>query len=440
MLKLILKQQQLIKLIGIEVNGILMQIGLMQIRQIISNFYKLYINDDGNDEYIVGGNYMNDISYKKHRYAYGWKVFDKNGFDLTTSLFVDSGYDRNVELISHGLDIDKNYSGIELIPGTWGADGGTQSNPLGTIGYYYVKTNKKLERKFITSIKRFDGSTLPIAYLKARQIVQYPLYSKNQNALLTYDFQDIKRAAIVYQFDCSSSIQPTFEKPSYLICGNDSVNIKLANVLSSDTITWYVNGKSTQLFGTSINLKTPETIFVQKIDSNGCKNISNTVIINKLAIPFAPTLSRDTANNLVASINGITWYKDGNALTDTTQKIKPTTGGSYTAKTTQNGCTSPLSTPYYYLVTDIINLSADEFIKLAPNPFSNQINFDFVIKGYQRLNIEVFDIASGARVAARQNITAGTQLYLGQLSAGTYLCKVSSNDGKVAYQFKMIKL
>jgi hypothetical protein len=31
-------------------------------------------------------------------------------------------------------------------------------------------------------------------------------------------------------------------------------------------------------------------------------------------------------------------------------------------------------------------------------------------------------------------------IYLGQLSAGTFLIKVSSNDNKIAYQFKMVKL
>jgi len=29
---------------------------------------------------------------------------------------------------------------------------------------------------------------------------------------------------------------------------------------------------------------------------------------------------------------------------------------------------------------------------------------------------------------------------LGQLSAGTYVIKVTSNDNKIAYQFKMVKL
>jgi hypothetical protein len=97
--------------------------------------------------------------------------------------------------------------------------------------------------------------------------------------------------------------------------------------------------------------------------------------------------------------------------------------GSYTVKTTQNGCVSALSSPYYFLVTDVINLSANEFIKLAPNPFINQLNFDFVVKGYQRLNIEVYDIATGTRIASRQNLTAGIPIMLGQLSAGTYIIK-----------------
>jgi hypothetical protein len=54
--------------------------------------------------------------------------------------------------------------------------------------------------------------------------------------------------------------------------------------------------------------------------------------------------------------------------------------------------------------------------------------------------MEVFDLASGARVANKQNLTPGIPIYLGQLSAGTYVIKVTSNDLKVSYQFKMVKL
>jgi hypothetical protein len=176
-------------------------------------------------------------------------------------------------------------------------------------------------------------------------------------------------------------------------------------------------------------------------DSLGCVISTDTVSILKYAIPNAPNLSRDTAKNLVSnSIIGNVWFKDGTVLTDTTQKIKPTSPGSYTTKTTQNGCISAFSNPYYFLVTDIINLSNGEFIKLAPNPFINQLNFDFVVKGYQKLNLEVFDITNGSKVASQLNLTPGMPIYLSQLLAGTYVIRVTSNDSKISYQFKMVKL
>jgi hypothetical protein len=99
-----------------------------------------------------------------------------------------------------------------------------------------------------------------------------------------------------------------------------------------------------------------------------------------------------------------------------------------------------MSAAYYYLVTDIINLSKDEYIKLAPNPFINQLNFDFVVKGYQRLNIEVFDVATGNKVASQPNLTAGSRIALGQLAGGTYIIRVTSNDNKIVQQFKVVKM
>ena len=85
-------------------------------------------------------------------------------------------------------------------------------------------------------------------------------------------------------------------------------------------------------------------------------------------------------------------------------------------------------------------LSFDEFIKLAPNPFNSYLNFDFAIKGYQRLNLEVFEITSGLKVATRQNLIAGNQINLGELIPGTYIVKVMSQDNKISCQFKMVKL
>jgi hypothetical protein len=182
--------------------------------------------------------------------------------------------------------------------------------------------------------------------------------------------------------------------------------------------------------------------YVAQVDTTaGCYSDRIKLDINVLPTPIAPVISRDTAGNLVSSsATSLSWFKDGVKLTNTGTTFKPTAVGSYTVRTTLNGCTSVASNTYYYLVTDIIRLSWDEFIKLTPNPFINFINIDFVVKGQQRLNIEVFSAATGAKVAARIGVTAGSRLTFNELNPGVYFVRVASPDMKVSHQFKMIKL
>jgi len=234
---------------------------------------------------------------------------------------------------------------------------------------------------------------------------------------------------------------------NYSFCNNQSAIQLSVTINSTSKALWYgVNAiggtfTTTAPIPSTQNLGTTTYYVSQKDSLLGCESARTKIDVIINAVPVAPIISRDTANYIISSVkNSITWYKEGAALADTSQKFKPPSPGSYTARTTQNGCASALSNPYYYLVTDVINLSADEFIKLAPNPFINQLNFDFVVKGYQRLNIEVFDIANGIKKVSMQNLTPGMPINLSQLSGGTYFIKVSSNDGKINYQFKMIKL
>ena len=239
---------------------------------------------------------------------------------------------------------------------------------------------------------------------------------------------------------CNNLTKPLFNTSNFSFCSGDSLKLSISNINKGDSLKWYYGVKSDLTNVSNKTFNDSTKLFVTRTDSIGCIISSDTIQLKKLAIPVAPTLSRDSANFLLSGTAGTTWYKDGVVLTDTTQKYKLVTPGSYTATTTTNGCTSVISNAYYYLVTNIINLSLDEFIKLGPNPFTNQLNFDFIVKGYQKLNIEVFDIAIGTKFASQQNLTAGSRIILGQLSAGTYVIKVTSADNKISYQFKMVKL
>jgi hypothetical protein len=232
--------------------------------------------------------------------------------------------------------------------------------------------------------------------------------------------------------------------PSYSV--GSTANVLSATATTGATLSWY--GSNANGGSATTNPPLPSTTttgifnyFVSQLsNTTGCESARAKISVTINPIPSTPILSRDSLNNLVASVNGITWYKEGAALADTSQKFKPPSPGSYTARTTQNGCASALSNPYYYLVTDVINLSADEFIKLVPNPVQNQMNIDFVIKGYQRLNIDFYELSTGLLKYSNKGVFAGSQLYLGQLSPGTYVVSVRSEDGKVAHKLKIVKL
>jgi hypothetical protein len=399
------------------------------------------IDKNGEEELIAGGYYQNNYKINTQRFAYGWKVLGLNGKDLTNQFFKDYGIDRGTELSPLALDIDENSDGIELVPGTWGLQSKFYIDGSPTLGYYYKFVNGKFEKTVITDLKLESGKKLDSTYFKETNVLKYPNFNKNKNALLLYDFNNLKRTSIIYQVSCADVAKPTFDKTTYTVCGTDSTIVKLTNFAKADSTIWYINGSVKTTNIDQLSFKNADTFYVKKIDANGCIKNSDQIIIKKFNLPAAPTISRDTANNLVSSVAfNNTWYKDAKAITDTTQKIKPSGAGSYTVTTTENGCASKISNAYYYLVTDIIKLSTEEFIKLAPNPFQGQLNFDFNVKAYQKLNVEVFELTTGTRRTSQQNVLPGSILSFGYLAPGTYIIKVSSNDQKLSHQFKMIKL
>jgi hypothetical protein len=322
----------------------------------------------------------------------------------------------------------------DILPGEWKVDTIKKQN-----GYLYKFENGKFKKNTIDPV---NSNKVKLNEIYGSYWVSADdLYKDGYDDIFIINPNNFFENYIYATFNCLNRvIKPTFNTTKYSFCTGDSLKLTVSNINKGDSLKWYYGTKS-DLTNVSNKTFTDSTkLFVTRTDSLGCIISSDTIQIKKYGIPSAPSITRDTANFLLSGAAGTTWYKDGSAITDTAQKYKPTAAGSYTAKTTTNGCTSVMSSAYYYLVTDIINLSKDEYIKLAPNPFINQLNFDFIVKGYQRLNIEVFDVATGTKVASQPNLTAGSRITLGHLSSGTYIIRVTSNDQKLIQQFKVVKM
>jgi hypothetical protein len=169
------------------------------------------------------------------------------------------------------------------------------------------------------------------------------------------------------------------------------------------------------------------------------------VVVVKKSIyqkPPTPAIFRDSAGFLTSNYNtGNQWYKNGVAIAGATDfKYKPTENAQYTVTTVQNGCASLKGTSYFYLVTDIVNLDDNQFIKVTPNPYSTNVYLHFFLIKYSTLNVDVLDFATGRPIANRVKLPTGTNLNLQSLSTGVYVIKVYSSDMKFVHMFKIVKL
>jgi len=395
--------------------------------------YKIDIDKNGEEEIVVGGFYMNDYYVKGiSRYAYGWKVLGLNGKDLTNQFFKDGGFDKNTELFAHGIDIDKTADGIEMIPGSWGNRG------WGELGNYYKIVNGKFEKNYIRDIRHLSGKILDSSYFKNIEIIMYPNYQKNRNALVMYDFNNVKKASIIYQLDCTDISKPTFNTSKFSFCSNDSLKLTITNFNKGDTIKWYFGTKSDLTNVANKTFTDSTKLFVTRTDSLGCIISSDTIQLKKFAIPGSPSISRDVDNNLVSNSIGNIWYKDGVKIADTTQKIKPTSNGLYTATTTQNGCTSSISQGYYYITNAVSNLSTGEYFKVSPNPTSGELNINYRFSSSKDVYISIIDM-NGRNQILNKKINSGSKINIGSFSKGNYIIQVKDKTGRLITSQKVVK-
>jgi hypothetical protein len=228
------------------------------------------------------------------------------------------------------------------------------------------------------------------------------------------------------------------------ICPGDTTVIK-AN--SSPFYTWFKNDTAIKAKDTSLIKLTQKDTGVYKIaytDGLGHYDSSRQIIITKSAFqkPPTPTIVRDSVGNLTSNYTtGNQWYKDGVAIAGATDiKYKPLVNASYTVTTVQNGCASLKGSSYFFLVTDIINLEDNQFIKVMPNPYVSNLYLNFFLIKYNTLNADIFDFSTGRMVANRKNLYTGTNLDIATLSPGIYIVRVYSTDFKMTYTFKIVKL
>jgi hypothetical protein len=264
---------------------------------------------------------------------------------------------------------------------------------------------------------------------------------------ITYTYTNSNNCSNVVTalFTVTSNNNPTITAPTIsaatatTFCEGQNVVLSSND---SNSIQWYKNGTAiTNASSQTYTATSSGTYKVVKISGSNTAT-SNELIVTVNVIPAVPTISRDNNNNLVSNFAGTnSWYKDATLIpNENNSSYKPTSNGLYTIKANLIGCESNSSVPYYFVVTDIIHISANEYINIGPNPFKSNISINYYVKSNITFNAKVFEITTGALVYQNNGLTTNTVINLSNLSSGSYLLELVSNDLKKRYSFKLIKL
>lgn len=225
--------------------------------------------------------------------------------------------------------------------------------------------------------------------------------------------------------------------------GNQMYKKLLATTNSNDTLKYFIAaGTNGSIIKDSLVINGPGSLTIGCFDpGGGIYSKSDTVLQSFCVNPIAPIITRDINSNLISSAaSDNKWYKDDILMANTTPSFKPTSNGNYSVSTSINGCTSTKSNVYYYVVTDILVLNNNQYIKIDPNPFTDHAILKFALNGYAHLQLEVFQISTGMKVLSKSNLSNESNIQLGQISNGYYLFIFSTPDNKYRYQFKLLKL
>jgi hypothetical protein len=145
------------------------------------------------------------------------------------------------------------------------------------------------------------------------------------------------------------------------------------------------------------------------------------VIVVVQPVPLAPSISL-SGNVLVSSMpNGNQWYLDSNLILGAiNQNYTPTQTGNYSVIVTSlYDCSSPMSSSFYYRVTDIAETDAD-YLNVFPNPATSYLTID--VNGLQVDKLTVSDIQG--RILHIENRPSAKTVDISSLKQGIYFAEV----------------
>lgn len=213
-------------------------------------------------------------------------------------------------------------------------------------------------------------------------------------------------------------------------------NVVLRSTAASNN-QWFNNGVA--IAGDTTLIADSTGNYTVQTNSNNITTVSPLQKVLVKTVP-APLITTEGTGNIISSaLTGNRWYFYNYLFLDSTQIIRPGPVGEYTVTTTQDGCTSDFSLPYYWGGAQAIQLPDDQYIRFFPNPVTNFLYVDQHMNGQPLLlDLSFYDELGHILFTVQQ--TQGSAIDVSSLPVGMYFLHINA-DGpyKIDKTVKIMK-
>ncbi len=211
------------------------------------------------------------------------------------------------------------------------------------------------------------------------------------------------------------------------ICDGDTVQLQ-SDI--SDGIRWNSNASP---FDT-LMVSDSGSYFVERTDSNGCKVLSNTVMVDLLPKPVKPIVTKVKNQLESTTADAYQWMFGGSSIQgEIGQIIRPSQNGNYQVEIADaNNCKS-ISTPFSFFSVGEHEMTNLESFVVYPNPSGGSFNIEMSLSRLTPLNIHIYGVdgkmVHGESIQPSDHFV-GRAYSFEDLAPGMYMIEVEA-EGKV---------
>lgn len=167
----------------------------------------------------------------------------------------------------------------------------------------------------------------------------------------------------------------------------------------------------------------------------------STALLNVLLCPdlISPVITLESNGSLSSNaISGNQWYFNGVKLENQTFKnFTPTLAGQYTLKVSSGQCESDFSKAVSVIITSTEEVTSP--VTIYPNPVDLNFKVFFPKEFGKTALVRIVNMAGNVLINI-PSIISDEQIDISQLSAGSYLVQINSNDNSSAKMYKISKV